>query len=174
MWFNSSSPAHFPEWSSNLQTTRPPGTCQCSCSGLKPLKLLGSEWMRQPRFAPAALAPRPFPPRWAFLENRPERRRSWRVAVLTRRDSSEPGCTPRTRWGKRERVSSCGACRSSWSCGGRRRRPGPEKTAACSSQRWSVRRNPPGGRRRSRTCAIHPWRPDGPRTRYLRLARPLP
>lgn len=174
--FNSSIPAQFPEWCSNLQRSLPRGTClcrgcRCSRSGLKPLELPGSEWMRQPPLAPAAPGQWPVPLRWACLASRREQRRSWRVAVLTRRRSSELGCTLRMRWGKCERASSCGACRSSWSCGGRRRRPGPETTAACSSLRWSAHRSLPGGRRRSLTCVSRPGRPGGPRTHCPHPAR---
>lgn len=174
-------PAQSPEWNPSLQRSLPHGTClwwgcQCLKAGLKPLKLvllwMWSPWMRWALFVSV---PRPFPPQSVCLANHRGQRRSLKVAGLTQRHNSEPGCIPQMRWVECECVSSCGVCQSSWSYVWRRRKPGPETRAACFSLRWSVLRTLPGGRRRSPTSEKnHHEHPDGPPTYCPLPARPLP
>lgn len=133
-------------------------------AGLKLLKLMGFVWTRWELYF--GLVQRPFPPQWVYLVSLPEPRRSLRAVEPTRRNNWAPGCSPQKCWGECEcgHVSSCGACRSSWSCVGRQRRLAPGTRASCSSLRWSAPQIPPDGRRRSPTSSIRPGRPDGPLT----------
>lgn len=189
---NVCSPAQSPEWWSSLQVSLPHGTSllwgwgrQHWGPGLSPevqlllelvLQLVGFVWMKWEQSAYFGLVLCLFPPRWVYLVSRPEERMSLRAAELTQRHNWALGCTPRRRWGECEceYVSSCGACRSSWSCVWRRRWRGPETRASCSSLRWSALQILPGGQTRSLTYENRRELPDGPLTHCQPHARHLP